>query len=248
MLTAASYAIIGATIVGANFISGVFGIAGGMILLGVLLVFLDVTTAMLLFTILQLTGNAWRTLHWRQHIRWPIFWRYALGATIAFGAMRYIAYVPDKAVVYILLGLLPFLVEAFPARLRPSIEWRGVPLFTGLATTFLQFVAGAGGLFLDIFFQKSLLDRKTVNATKAATQTFSTVLRGLYFGSMAGTGSLTPAMLAPAIGLAIFGSMLAPLVLERMTDTGFRKWTRMIIFAVAGVSLVRGGMLLWAGT
>ncbi len=47
MLTATSYAIIGATIVGANFISGVFGIAGGMILLGVLLVFLDVTTAML---------------------------------------------------------------------------------------------------------------------------------------------------------------------------------------------------------
>jgi uncharacterized protein len=38
--------------------------------------------------------------------------------------------------------------------------------------------------------------------------------------------------------------MLAPFVLERMTDHGFRQWTRAIIFAVAAVYLVRGGLLL----
>jgi uncharacterized membrane protein YfcA len=149
--------------------------------------------------------------------------------------------------VYLGLGLMPFLVEALPAAMRPNIEWRGVPFITGIFTTIIQFMAGVGGLFLDIFFQKSALDRKTTNATKAVTQTFSHLLRGLYFGSLAGVGELSVTMWAPAIVLAVIGAMLAPLVVERMTDSGFRQWTRAIIFTIAAVYLVRGGWLLWQG-
>ncbi len=47
--------------------------------------------------------------------------------------------------------------------------------------------------------------------------------------------------------LALVGAMLAPFVLERMTDHGFRQWTRAIIFTIAAVYLVRGGLLLWQG-
>ena len=121
---------------------------------------------------------------------WPIFYGYVGGALLAFAVMRYFAYVPDKAIVYILLGLMPFSVDLLPASMRPNIEWRGIPFFTGIFTTVLQFMAGVGGLFLDIFFNRSQLDRKTTNATKAITQTFSHVLRAAYFGSLAGIGDL----------------------------------------------------------
>ena len=77
-----------------------------------------------------------------------------------------------------------------PAAMRPNIEWRGVPFVTGLLTTIVQILSGVGGLMLDIFFQKSMLDRKTTNATKAVAQTFSHIVRGLYFGSLAGLGNL----------------------------------------------------------
>ena len=246
-MTAASLALIGATIVLSSFISGVFGMAGGMVLLGVLLVYFDVATAMVLFSIIQLASNGWRALHWRRFVLWPIFAWYVAGAVVAFLAMRYIAFVPDKATVYILLGLLPFMVEVLPASMRPNIEWRGVPFFTGIATTIVQFLAGAGGLFLDIFFQKSRLDRKTTNATKALATTVSHVLRAAYFGSLAGIADLQVKVWAPAIVLALAGAMLAPLVLERMTDHGFRRWTRAIIFTIAVVYLIRGGWLLWQG-
>src|SRR5712671_1411747 len=189
-MTPAALVIIGGTIVVSSFISGVFGMAGGMVLLGVLLVYFDVATGMVLFSIIQLTANGWRALHWRQFVLWPIFVWYVVGALLAFAAMRYVAYVPDKAMVYILLGLMPFTVEALPESLRPNIEWRGVPFITGIFTTVIQFMAGVGGLFLDIFFNKSRLDRKTTNATKAITQTFSHVLRAAYFGSLAGIGDL----------------------------------------------------------
>src|SRR5262250_38312 len=106
----ASIAVIGATILVSSFISGTFGMAGGMVLLGVILIYFPVATGMVLFSIIQFVSNGWRAL------------------------LRFIAYVPDKATVYILLGLLPFAVELMPAGARPNIEWRGVPLITGFFT------------------------------------------------------------------------------------------------------------------
>jgi len=246
-MTIASLALLGVTILCSSFISALFGMAGGMVLLGVLLVYFDVATGMVLFSIIQLGTNGWRALHWRKFVLWPIFWWYIAGAVMAFAVMRAIAFVPNKALVYLMLGALPFAVEALPASWRPNIEWRGVPLVTGVLTTIIQFMAGAGGLFLDIFFQKSRLDRKSTNATKAVTQTFSHLLRGLYFGSLAGVGELSVALWGPAVVVAIIGAMLAPYVLERMTDDSFRQWTRGIIFAIAVVYLIRGGWILWYG-
>ena len=87
-MTASALAIIGVTIVLASFISGVFGMAGGMVLLGVLLVYFDVATGMVLFSIIQLTANGWRALHWRRFVLWPIFYWYVAGALLAFAVMR----------------------------------------------------------------------------------------------------------------------------------------------------------------
>lgn len=242
-----SLAILAVTIVFASFVSGVFGMAGGMVLLGVILVDFDVATGMVLFSILQIATNGWRSLHWRRFVLWPIFFWYIAGASLAFAVMRTIAYVPNKAMVYLMLGAMPFAVEALPQSMRPNIEWRGVSFVTGVLTTIVQFMAGVGGLFLDIFFNKSSLDRKTTNATKAVTQTFSHVLRGAYFGSLAGIGDLKFSVWGPGVVLAVIGSMAAPFVLERMSDHGFRRWGRAIIFSIAAIYLVRGGVLMWRG-
>ena len=245
-MTPSVVALIGATIVFTSFLSGVFGMAGGMILLGVLLNYFDVATGMILFSIIQLFANGWRVVQWRSYVLWPIFGWYLVGAAISFLAMWMIAFVPDKATVYLALGLMPFAIEALPAAMRPNIEWRGVPFVTGVATTIVQILAGVGGLFLDIFFQKSMLDRKTTNATKAVAQSFSHVARVFYFGSLAGVGDV-PWMIGPAILLTIAGTSLAPFVLERMTDHGFRQWTRAIILTISAVYLVRAGWLFWFG-
>ena len=169
------------------------------------------------------------------------------GAVLAFAVMRYIAFVPDKATVYILLGLMPFMVEVLPARMRPNIEWRGVPFFTGIFTTIIQFMAGVGGLFLDIFFQKSRLDRKTTNATKAVARPSATCCARPISARSPASAICRSTIWAPAIVLALVGAVLAPFVVERMTDHGFRQWTRAIIFTLAVVYLVRGGWLLWQG-
>jgi uncharacterized membrane protein YfcA len=240
-------ALIGFTIIISSFISGVFGMAGGMILLGVLLNYFDVAAAMILFSIIQFVANGSRAVQWRSYIVWPIFYWFALGAVVAFAIMWMIAYIPDKAMVYLLLGLMPFALDVLPGRMRPNIEWRGVPVVTGFLTAVIQILSGVGGLMLDIFFQKSMLDRKTTNATKAVSQTFSHAVRWVYFGSLAGMGNLPLWIVPPAVALAAFGSWLAPYVLERMTDHGFRQWTRVIIYAISIVYLMRAAWLYWHG-
>jgi uncharacterized membrane protein YfcA len=246
-MTSLSLVLLAATIVVSSFVSGVFGMAGGMILLGVLLNYFDVSSGMILFSIIQLSANGWRAFQWRDYVRWSIFFKYLVGAVIAFAVMYSVKFVPNKTMVYLSLGLMPFAIEALPRGWRPNIEWRGVPFVTGVLTTVIQVLAGVGGLFLDIFFQKSMIDRKTTNATKATVQSLSHVVRIAYFGTVSGLANVPKWALAPSIALAIAATSLAPLVIERMTDHGFRQWTRRIIFAVSIVYLIRGGVLWWHG-
>jgi uncharacterized membrane protein YfcA len=247
-MTFLTWALIGATILVSSFLSGVFGMAGGMVLLGVLLVYLDVAAAMILFSIIQFFANGWRAVQWWSFVRWWIVWLYCLGGAVSFAALRVIEFVPDKALVYLLLGLMPFVVEIVPPAARPNIEWRGVPFITGVLTTIVQFLAGIGGVFLDIFFQKSMLDRKTTLATKAVVQTLSHVLRAVYFLSLGSVGdAIEIGPLLGAIALAIAGTALAPYVIERMTDHGFRQWTRALILTISSVYLFRAASLFWYG-
>ena len=64
-------------------------------------------------------------------------------------------------------------------------------------------------------------------------------------GSFVGIADAVPLWTyLPAILLSIAGTSLAALVLERMTDVGFRQWTRRVILAVSAIYLVCGMMLL----
>ena len=239
-----SPALIAATILISSFLSGVFGMAGGMILLGVLLIYFDVTVAMVLFSIIQFASNGWRAVLWWRYVRWPIFFQYVYGALLAFLALRAVAYVPDKPTVYFLLGIMPFVVDLLPRRAHPNIEWRGIAFLSGVLTTVVQFMAGVGGVFLDIFFQKSLLDRKTTVATKAVTQTISHVMRAAYFSTFGSLGKLDWIATIGAVILAVAVTSATPFVIERMTDHGFRQWTRGIIYAISIVYLARAGWLM----
>jgi uncharacterized membrane protein YfcA len=243
-----SLALIGIAVLLSSFISGVFGFAGGMILLGVLLVFFDVPTAMVLFSVIVAAANVWRVVAWWRYIQWPIWFGYVAGGTVALLALRAVEFVPSKALVYFLLGLMPFALEALPRVWQPNIEWRGMPVLGGLVTVTLQLLAGNGGLFLDVFFQKSQIDRRTTIVTKAICQTFGNVARILYFGTVAGIDPSFPLWaFIPALLLAIAGTMLAPMVLNRMTDDSFRQWARRLIFTIGGIYLIRGAWLFWLG-
>lgn len=246
MLGSAVLALIAATILVTSFISGIFGMAGGLILLGVLLLFMDVAPAMVLFGTIQTAANGWRAALWLRHVQWGIVWRYLVGSTLMFLALRWVSILPNKATIYLGLGLIPFAADLLPKSLTPDITRRGAPYVCGAFIILLQLLAGAAGHILDVFFQKSELDRKTIVATKAVTQVTGHLYRIAYFGSFGAAfdTSIPLWAYAAAIALAFGGTSLAALVLLRMTDAGFRLWSRRITVGVSVTYLARGVWLV----
>ena len=79
--------------------------AGGMILMFVLLSLYPVPVAMVLHGLVQLTANGSRCFILKSHIITEINLNYFLGALIALITFTLISFAPQKAYVLIMLGL-----------------------------------------------------------------------------------------------------------------------------------------------
>src|SRR5262249_27808882 len=124
-------AALGALMVATAFLSGIFGMAGGLILIGVLLVLLPLPDAMMLHGVTQMASNGWRSLLWFKHVRWSAMWMYLLGCAVALAMWSLCRYVPSKAMALLLLGGTPFLVRLMPAQYKPDPQSLGQGLIYG---------------------------------------------------------------------------------------------------------------------
>ncbi|WP_029007477.1 sulfite exporter TauE/SafE family protein [Azospirillum halopraeferens] len=240
---------LGLAVVATSFLSGLFGMAGGMVLMGVLLMMLPVGAAMLLHGITQMTANGWRAWLWRRHIRWGIVGRFLAGGSVAVAVFALLAYVPGRAVSLIVLGLSPFLALAIPGRWSPDVTRRGHAETAGVLCMGIQLVAGISGPLLDAFFVRTGLTRQSIVATKAAVQVAGHLVKVVYFGALA-SGAAAEAVTLPAVALcvamAVLGTTLARGVLEAMSDARFRTWSQRLITLAGAVYLGQGVFLLVA--
>ncbi len=225
-----------------SFLSGIFGLAGGLVLMGALLLLLPVTTAMVLHAITQMASNGSRAFLWRAHVDRGIFWRYMIGAGIAFALFAAVQFVPDRALVYVALGLMPFIGLILPESLAPRADRRLASEICGFISTALQLVSGVSGPALDIFLIRSPLDRRSIVATKAMCQVATHFLKFVYFGVLIGgsVADIPPVMIAAAVVLAILGTNLAKTILERMSDVQFRRWMKVLMIAIGTFYLAQG--------
>ena len=90
--------LIQAVIIGSVFatslLSGILGMAGGMILMAVLVTVLSVASAMMLHGAVQATANGSRAWFLRKHIRWEILPAYLVGSALALGVFTVLVIVP----------------------------------------------------------------------------------------------------------------------------------------------------------
>lgn len=225
-----------------SFLSGIFGMAGGMILMGALLPILPVPTAMVLHAISQMSSNGWRAALWVRYVNWRIFARYSIGLLVATAIFAFVRAVPDRAVVLIVLGVMPFVAVMIPDRLAPRADRPFGAEFAGLVGTALQLTSGVSGPMLDIFFVRTMMDRRAVVATKATCQVVTHLTKLIYFGGLAGSigGELSWGVVAMAVAMAVIGTSASRIVLERMTDVQFRRWTRGLVMGIGSVYIVQG--------
>jgi uncharacterized protein len=249
MPTTLLVAILAVSAVATSFISGILGMAGGMILMGVLLALMPVPAAMMLHGITQFAANGWRAFLWRSHVDWRVFRGYALGTLATLAAFVAATFVISKPAALIVMGLTPFVTFALPERLHLNVERRGHAGACGAICALLSLTAGVSGPILDVFFVRSRMSRQAVVATKAMTQSFTHLMKIGYFGAAAAAaqrGSVEPWLAAMMVLLALAGTSLSKRVLERMDDASFRRWTQAVVMAL-GVFYLGSGVLLLVG-
>ena len=228
-------------------LSGIFGMAGGMILLAVLLTMMPVATAIAVHGLVQIVANGSRAIFSRAFIDWRILGVTVLGLLTAAAVLVILRYSPDLVVVTIVVGLLPILVWLRKSWLALDASKPSHAYLSGLVSGGLNLAVGAAGPTIDLFYIRTNMDRRKVIATKAAVQVVSHGAKVIFYGLTASALSLGDLwVIVIAAPFAVFGTNVGYRILQRLTDDGFRKWTRYIVTSIGLVYLVRGLMMLWA--
>ncbi|UJW84824.1 TSUP family transporter [Devosia sp. SL43] len=226
-------------------LSGIFGMAGGLVLLAVLLAILPVGTAIAVQGAIQIVANGSRAYMSRAYIDWKILGLICLGLLAAGIVLFILRYTPDLATVCIAIGLLPILVW-IPQRWLALDASKPLHAFVcGVLGGGLNLAVGVSGPTVDIFFIRTPMDRRKIIATKAATQVVSHAAKVVFYWNA--TMILTPlewGWIAVAAPFAILGTSAGHWVLQRLTDANFKSWTRLIVTAIGIYYLARGISLL----
>lgn len=236
--------LLAATLVTAT-VSGLLGMAGGLLLMGALLLVLPTASAFVVHGLLQLVSNGWRAYLQRQHLRWRVVGWYALGSVAAGAAVAAVAYVPDKALTYLVLGLVPGLVWLPRGWLALDAERPLHAVAAGLSCTALNLVAGVSGPLLDVFFVRTSMGRHSVVATKAGTQVLSHTAKVVVYGGLAAGSGVPYGLVLLAVPLSMLGTALGGRLLDRISDASFTTVTRWVVTAIGGVYLAQAAVLAW---
>lgn len=228
-----------------SMLSGVFGMAGGLVLLWFLLLVFPAGTAMAVHGVIQLTANGSRAWLSRRFIVWPIVAFMTLGVLSAAGLLLLFNYSPNAVSVSLLIGLLPILVWLPKRWFHLNANRASHAFCCGIASGGLTIAAGVSGPLIDIFFVRSHMDRRQVVATKAMIQVVAHSIKIIfYLGAAMALSAGEWNIVLLAAPFAMLGTQAGNRILHRLTDANFRTWTRWIVTGIGVFYFLQGIFLL----
>ena len=220
------------------FLSSIFGMLGGLILMGILVSMMPVSDAMVLHGLIQLTSNGYRAWLNKTDINWSIVSTLIIGNIIALIGLVSVAFVPDKITVLLVLGILPFITWALPKNVSLDVSKKPIGILAGIVVVGSNLLSGTGGPLLDIFFQRVSMTRHQVVATKAVGQSLGHISKIIFFGFLV-TSSMN---IWPSLWLILFavmasvaGTTLGKKILDKINDETFFLWTQSILLTIGAV-------------
>lgn len=219
-------------------LSAIVGMAGGITLLTVMLLYLDPLVAIPLHGVVQLVSNGSRALVQREHVARDIVLRYGvLLLPMGFAGLWLARQLPPD-VTRLLIGLFVLLATWAPGVLllgsHPDRVDRGRRFFLlGGVVGFLNVTLGATGPLIAPFFLNLGLSRRAIVGTKAACQLLGHLAKLVVFG-VAGFAYLAWAWpLALLSAAVVAGTWIGSRILERVSERAFTRLYKSVLTLIA---------------
>ncbi len=231
-------------------ISGIFGMAGGMIFMAVVTLYLGVAESMIVHGAVQSVSNLSRAYFLRQDIRWDVLQNHLIGALPVILVFAFVSFIPNKRLLFIALGLLPFLLWLPRGWLTGDAEKPSHAVICGAVVIALNLLAGVAGPALDFFYVKTAMTRQQIVATKAITMFFSHIVKIVYYGMAVyyatDTMATTSLKNLPAwwffvsvVPCVFVGTFVGTRILRHIPDINFKSYTKYLVTIIGIYYLLR---------
>ena len=220
-------------------LSAVVGMAGGITLLAIMLLFLDPLVAIPLLAVVQLVSNGSRALVHRENIQWSILWPYLLPLLplgwLSLGLAERIP--PDMARMLIGAFVLVatwrptwILLGTHPERSRSAgLRFFGLGTVVGV----LNVTLGATGPLIAPFFLNIGLSRFAIIGTKAACQMGSHIAKIVVFGIAGFAYGDWLGLLVLLCGCVMLGTLAGTRLLGRVDELWFQRLYKGVLTLIA---------------
>jgi uncharacterized membrane protein YfcA len=234
-----------------SMLSAVVGMAGGITLLSVMLLFFEPLVAIPIHGVVQLVSNSSRTYVQRTHVDWTILWRYCLMLVpMGFVGIEIAQALPPNVTraligVFVLIATWRrswLLIGTHPER---ADVHRRFFILGGVVGT-INMTIGAAGPLIAPFFLNIGLSRQAMIGTKAACQAVGHLVKIAIFGIAGFVFAEYAIPLALLCVSVIAGTWMGSQVLESVNERWFTRLYKGVLTLVA-LRLVVWEGLAWLG-
>ena len=230
--------LLGAVALATAMLSAIVGMAGGITLLSVMLLFLEPLVAIPLHGVVQLVSNSSRSVIQRRHLRWDIIWRYGvLLLPMGFAGLWLARALPPDSTrtligVFVLMatwapGLL--LLGTHPETANPHRRFFAL----GGVVGGLSITVGATGPLIAPFFLNLGLSRFALIGTKAACQTLGHLAKLVVFGVAGFAFGKWILLLGLLSACVVAGTWLGSRLLEKVNEVWFVRAYKTVLTLIA---------------
>jgi uncharacterized membrane protein YfcA len=237
-------------------ISGMLGMAGGMLLLATMFCFLTHAETIPTHATVQLVSNSTRLVAFARNIAWPTVGRFVAGATpgAALGALVYYFWgTPAASEPYLksLVGTYILIVTFLPKpKKRNGAAGHREFLFIGFVAGAAALTVGAVGPLIAPVFARCGFAKEPLVATKAVCQAILHVVKLPVF-IIAGAAGKFASFDFGQLGLLIVlmsvmvipGTLIGKRMLKSISEQRFLSLYRMALVAAGGKVLIYDGIL-----
>lgn len=228
-------------------LSGIVGMAGGITLLAVMLLFLPPMEAIPIHGIIQLASNSSRSWIQRKHVDRSILLFYALPLLPAGALMLpFVTDLPEKGLkaaigVFVLVATWAphwLLLGARPDQIAKRPRFLGLGVLAGA----MNVTIGAVGPMIAPFFLGIGMERQALVGTKAACQALGHLAKVILFGVAGFAFADHLFLMAGAIVAVIAGTWVGSQILDRVSENAFT-WIYRSVLTLIALRLALGGFL-----